>query len=63
MDGGRIYIWNPRTETQIGNTYQIFNTTGGGRINVGDFDNDGKAELGTAGRNIYVVLELSLIHI
>ena len=57
MDGGRIYIWNPRTETQIGNTYQIFNTTGGGRINVGDFDNDGKAEFGTAGRNIYVVLE------
>ena len=57
MDAGRIYVWNPRTQTQIGTTYTIPGTTGGGRINIGDFDNDGMVELGTAGRNIYVVIE------
>ena len=58
MDGGRIFAWNPMTESQIGDTYQIPGTTSGGRINVGDFDNDGMLEIGSAGRNIYVVLEL-----
>ena len=57
MDPGRIYVWNPRTQTQIGTSYFIANTSGGGRINIGDFDNDGMVELGTAGNSIYVVLE------
>ncbi len=57
MSAGSIYVWNPRTETQIGTTYNIPGTSGGGRINIGDFDNDGMVELGTAGLNIYVVLE------
>jgi len=57
MDAGRVYVWNPRTQTQIGSSYILTNTSGGGRINIGDFDNDGMVELGTAGRNIYVVIE------
>ena len=57
MAAGKIYIWNPRTQTQIGTTYDIPGTNTGGRINVGDFDNDGMVEIGTAGRSIYVVLE------
>jgi hypothetical protein len=57
LDGGRIYAWNPRTQTQIGTTYDIPSTNSGGRINIGDFDGDGQVEIGTAGRNRYVVLE------
>ena len=57
MSAGNIYIWNPRTQMQIGTTYDIPGTNTGGRINIGDFDNDGMVEIGTAGRNIYVVLE------
>lgn len=57
VDGGKIYCWNPRTQTQIGTTYDIPSTNAGGRLNIGDFDGDGQAELGTAGANRYVVLE------
>jgi len=57
LDSGRIYVWNPRTQQQIGSTYQIQSSGSGGRINVGDFDNDGMVEIGTAGLNTYVVLE------
>jgi len=57
MAAGKIYIWNPRTQMQIGSTYDVPGTNTGGRINIGDFDNDGMVELGTAGRNFYVVLE------
>ncbi len=57
MDAGKVYVWNPRTQTQIGTSYMIASTSGGGRINIGDFDNDGMVELGVAGNNIYVVLE------
>ena len=57
MDAGKIYVWNPRTQTQIGTSYFIPGTSGGGRINIGDFDGDGMVELGTAGANQYVVIE------
>ncbi len=57
MDAGKIYVWNPRTQTQIGTSYFIPSTSGGGRINIGDFDGDGMVEMGTAGANQYVVIE------
>ncbi|MFK7981005.1 MAG: FG-GAP-like repeat-containing protein, partial [Saprospiraceae bacterium] len=57
MASGKIYVWNPRTQMQIGSTFDIPGTNTGGRINIGDFDNDGMVEIGTAGKSIYVVLE------
>jgi len=60
VDGGNIYVWNPRTEMLIGTVYDIPGTVAGGRANVGDFDNDGFAEIGTAGRNVYVVVEYNM---
>ena len=47
MSAGKIYVWNPRTQSLIGDIYNLPSTSGGGRINVGDFDNDGM------GRNRY----------
>ncbi|MFK7933655.1 MAG: HYR domain-containing protein [Saprospiraceae bacterium] len=57
MSGGKIYVWNPRTQQSIGSVYDLTSTNSGGRINIGDFDNDGMVEIGTAGANRYVVLE------
>ena len=54
---GYLYAWNPRTQTQVGVTYDIPGTTSGGKANVGDFDNDGIVDIGFAGRNRYIVLE------
>jgi len=55
MDAGDVYAWDPYTNEIIGSSYQVPNTTAGGRINIGDFDGDGDVELGFAGRNIYTV--------
>ncbi len=55
MDAGDVYAWDPYTNQIIGSSYQVPNTTSGGRINIGDFDGDGDVELGFAGRNIYTV--------
>ncbi len=53
-----IFAYDPYTDTQIGSTYQISSaSTNAGRCNVADFDNDGDLEIGTAGKNIYMVLE------
>ncbi|MEP4533759.1 MAG: Ig-like domain-containing protein, partial [Cyclobacteriaceae bacterium] len=54
---GYIFAWNPRTETGIGNIYNIPGTSSGGKANVGDFDNDGIVDIGFAGSNRYIVLE------
>ncbi|MEQ9289736.1 MAG: Ig-like domain-containing protein, partial [Cyclobacteriaceae bacterium] len=54
---GYLYAWNPRTETQVGSTYDIPSTSSGGKANVGDFDNDGIVDIGFAGSNRYIVLE------
>ncbi|MEP4831561.1 MAG: Ig-like domain-containing protein, partial [Cyclobacteriaceae bacterium] len=54
---GYIFAWNPRTETGIGNIYDIPSTSSGGKANVGDFDNDGIVDIGFAGSNRYIVLE------
>ena len=59
-----IYAWDPYSGDQIGNTFELGSQDGvvniseyGGRCNIGDFDNDGEVEIGTAGRHLYVVLE------
>ncbi|ANQ49353.1 tandem-95 repeat protein [Flammeovirga sp. MY04] len=51
-----IYLWSPYTQTYLGN-YVFENSDKIGRCNLGDFDNDGMIEVGTAGKNQYVVLE------
>ncbi|OHX66262.1 Ig-like domain-containing protein [Flammeovirga pacifica] len=51
-----IYLWSPYTQTYLGN-YVFDKSAKLGRCNLGDFDNDGMIEVGTAGRNQYVVLE------
>ncbi|WP_169737650.1 Ig-like domain-containing protein, partial [Thermonema rossianum] len=58
MSKGHIYIWEPFSQTLLTpSPYKITNTNFGGRINIGDFNNDGDVELGAAGRNIYVALD------
>jgi gliding motility-associated-like protein len=53
-----IFAYDPYTNQQIGTTYLISSaSTYVGRANVADFDNDGDVEIGTAGKNIYVVVE------
>ncbi|MEP0937168.1 MAG: Ig-like domain-containing protein, partial [Cyclobacteriaceae bacterium] len=54
---GYIFAWNPRTETGIGDIYDIPSTSSGGKANVGDFDNDGVVDIGFAGSNRYIVLQ------
>ncbi|NLR90362.1 Ig-like domain-containing protein [Flammeovirga agarivorans] len=54
--GISIYLWSPYTQTYLGN-YVFENSDKIGRCNLGDFDNDGMIEVGTAGKNQYVVLE------
>jgi len=64
MSQGRIYVWDLQTNNQIGSTYRIPRgngatgfTNAGGRLNIADFDGDGALEIGTAGRDIYVVVD------
>lgn len=57
VSSGRIYVWDGQTNTQIGSTFNLPNTTVGGRLNIADFDNDGVPEIGTAGKHFYIVLE------
>jgi gliding motility-associated-like protein len=53
-----IFAYDPYTNQQIGTTYDIGNGSSyAGRVNVADFDSDGDVEIGTAGKNIYVVVE------
>jgi gliding motility-associated-like protein len=55
---GTIYVWDPRTGLQIGNTVNIPNTSAGGRANIADYDNDGLPEIGAGGFNVYVVIDI-----
>lgn len=57
---GTVYVWNPVTGQQMGNTFTIPNTTTGGRPNIADYDNDGTPEIGVAGRNRYVVIDFDI---
>lgn len=61
---GRIYVWDPRTQTQIGNTYFVGqsvnypNTTNrGGRPSVADFDGDGELEIAVGGASILILID------
>lgn len=61
---GEVYIWDGQTSVAMGR-FQLdlvtaagaFNTSVGGHPNIGDFDGDGLPEIGTAGRNIYLVMD------
>ncbi len=55
---GTIYVWDPRTGLQMGNTFAIPNTSAGGRANIADYDNDGLPEIGAGGLNRYVVIDV-----
>ena len=57
-----IYAYDPITLNQIGATAYLIHTDKkqAGRCNVADFDGDGQLEIGTAGHNLYVVLETDL---
>ena len=55
---GTIYVWDPRTGIQMGNTFNIPNTSAGGRANIADYDNDGLPEIGAGGFNTYVVIDV-----
>lgn len=55
---GTIYVWDPRTGLQMGNTYTIPGTTAGGRANIADYDNDGLPEIGVGGFNVYAVIDV-----
>ncbi|MBB6463917.1 Ig-like domain-containing protein [Flammeovirga kamogawensis] len=58
VDGnvGAIYLWSPYTQQFLAD-YTFTKSKNIGRCNLGDFDNDGEIEIGTAGKNQYVVLE------
>ncbi|MBA3705647.1 MAG: VCBS repeat-containing protein, partial [Bacteroidetes bacterium] len=53
---GNIYVWDPRSGTQIGTTYTIPGTTQGGHANLADYDGNGWPEIGVGGLNIFVAL-------
>ena len=55
---GTIYVWDPRTGLQMGNTFAIPNTSAGGRANIADYDNDGLPEIGVGGNDRYVVIDV-----
>jgi gliding motility-associated-like protein len=55
---GTIYVWDPRTGLQLGNTFNIPNTGAGGRANIADYDNDGLPEIGVGGNSRYVVIDV-----
>ncbi len=58
VSNGTVYVWDPRTGLQIGNTFNIPNTNAGGRANIADYDNDGLPEIGAGGMNRYVVIDI-----
>ncbi|MES2591150.1 MAG: PKD domain-containing protein [Bacteroidota bacterium] len=58
VSSGTIYVWDPRTGLQMGNTISIPNTTAGGRANIADYDNDGLPEIGAGGLNRYIVVDV-----
>lgn len=57
---GNVYVWNPVSGNQFGPTFNIPNTTTGGRPNVADYDNDGQPEIGVGGSNRYVVIDFDI---
>ncbi|MEM1000053.1 MAG: Ig-like domain-containing protein [Bacteroidota bacterium] len=63
---GVVYAWDLQTTAQIGSTFQIdnataapVNTLAGGHCNVADFDGNGDPEIGLAGNDVYLVLDLA----
>jgi gliding motility-associated-like protein len=57
---GNIYVWDPRTGLQLGNTFNIPNTGTGGRPNIADYDNDGFPEIGAGGQHRYVAIDFNI---
>ncbi len=60
VSNGKIYVWDPRTGLQLGNTFNMPGTSGGGRANIADYDNDGIPEIGAGGSDIYVVVDVTV---
>lgn len=59
VSGGNVYVWDPRTGLQIGNTFSIPNTgSAGGRASIADFDNDSIPEIGVGGSHRFVVIDI-----
>ncbi|MCB9232185.1 MAG: tandem-95 repeat protein, partial [Bacteroidia bacterium] len=59
---GVVYIWDLQTSTLLGDTTKIAGASTGqlgsiGQANIGDFDNDGRPEIGLAGRSRYYVID------
>ncbi|WP_338791265.1 T9SS type A sorting domain-containing protein [Bernardetia sp. MNP-M8] len=58
---GAIFIWNPRTQAQMGTTFKLTNggqvTTVGGRPNLADIDGDRMLEIVVGGRNRLYAIE------
>ncbi len=52
-----VYIWDLQTTSLLGNLYELGSGSNVGRANIGDFDNDGKPELGICIENRYIVLD------
>jgi len=55
----RQIVWNPRTETIIEKIHTISGVSGGGFgvINVGNFDNDPKLEMGVVTTTFYIAVD------
>ncbi|MBL4657335.1 MAG: PKD domain-containing protein, partial [Flavobacteriales bacterium] len=59
VTGGNVYMWDPRTGLQMGNTFSIPNTgSAGGRASIADFDNDSLPEIAAGGSNRFVVIDV-----
>ena len=60
----KVYVWSPVTEKLLSTPYELTTTgesrTNMGRPNIGDFDNDGKPEIGMATQvGQYMVLDVN----
>jgi gliding motility-associated-like protein len=60
VSSGKVYVWDPRTGLQLGNTFTIPGTSAGGRANIADYDNDGFPEIGVGGYNVYTVIDVNI---
>lgn len=52
-----LAVWNPRSKTQIGTTFQTTTDKSAAIANVGNLDSDSLLEIGIAGANFYHVID------
>jgi hypothetical protein len=55
VQGGRVYVWNPRTGAEISNRLAIAGRAG--RANIADIDNDGFLEVTLASANRFAAID------